>query len=120
MEDNKKGNGGTIGAALGMVAGALATVLSDPFGKWAVFTAQDEAGLKVHHFFEDLFKNRDVGDTAYRIFNAVTNAIMANPFILPMAGGLIASGIGAIIGRKISKAKLKHQSLKTNEKVYHK
>ena len=117
MEDNKqKGNGKDIGAVLGAIAGSLGIALSNPIGRWTIFTAQDEVGLRVHHFFEDIFKSREVGDTAYRVFNAITNTIMAYPAILPIAGGLIASGIGALIGGKISKSKLKHQSLKTNQK----
>ena len=118
MKDNEqKGNGRDIGGVLGAAAGVIGTIMANPIGRWGIFTAQDEAGLAVHHFFEDTFNSRNVGDTAYRVFNAITNTIMAYPALLPIAGGLIASGIGAIIGGKISKAKLKHQSLKTNEKV---
>lgn len=114
MSDNeiKKGNGGKIGAALGAAAGALSTVMANPLGRWAIFTAQDETGLQVHHFVEDLFKSRAAGDTAYRIFGAVTNTIMAYPAILPIAGGVIAAGVGALVGRKISKSKLKHKNMK--------
>ena len=115
--NNDKGNGKDIGAVLGAIAGTIGTIMANPIGRWTIFTAQDEAGLSVHHFFEDLFKSRAAGDTAYRIFNAITNTIMAYPAILPVVGGLIASGIGALIGGKISKSKLNHQSLKTNEKT---
>ena len=118
MAEDKKRNGGKIGAALGAAAGALGTVMANPLGRWAVFTAQDEAGLKVHHFVEDLFKNRAAGDTAYRVFNAITNTIMAYPAILPIAGGVIAAGVGALVGRKISKAKFKHECLQVAEKTY--
>ena len=117
-EKEKKGHGGKIGAVLGAAAGALGTVMANPIGRWAVFTAQDEVGLSVHHFFEDAFKSRAVGDTAYRVFGAITNTIMAYPAILPIAGGLIAAGVGALIGKKVSKAKLKHKSLKVEEKSY--
>ena len=115
MSDNevKKGNDGKIGAALGAAAGAIGTVMSNPLGRWAIFTAQDEAGLQVHHFVEDLFNNRAAGDTAYRIFGAITNTIMAYPAILPIAGGVIAAGVGALVGRKISKSKLKHKNMKS-------
>ena len=115
--ENKEGKGKTVGGVLGAVAGAVGTVMANPIGRWAMFTAQDETGLAVHHAVEDLFKSRAAGDTAYRIFGVITNTIMAYPVILPIAGGLIASGIGALIGKKISKSKLKHQSLKTNEKT---
>ena len=37
--------------------------------------------------------------------------------ILSVIGRLIASGIGALIDGKISKSKLNHQSLNTNEKT---
>ena len=92
--------------------------MANPLGRWMIFTAQDEAGLQVHHFVEDLFHNRAAGDTAYRIFGAVTNTIMAYPAILPIAGGAIAAGVGALIGHKVSKSKLKHQSLKHKEKEH--
>ncbi len=115
--ENNKGTGKDVGAVLGGVAGIIGTIMANPVGRWGIFTAQDEAGLAVHHFFEDLFRSRSAGDTAYRVFNAITNTIMAYPAILPIAGGLIASGIGALIGGKISKAKLKHQSLKTVSKT---
>ena len=67
--------------------------------------------------FEDLFKNRKAGDIAYRVFGFITNTIMAYPAILPIAGGLLAAGVGSIIGKKISKAKLKHQSLSPKSKI---
>ena len=112
MKDNEqKGNGRDIGGVLGAAAGVIGTIMANPIGRWGIFTAQDEAGLAVHHFFEDLFNNRAAGDTAYRVFNTITNTIMAYPAILPIIGGLLASGVGAIIGGKISKSKLKHQSL---------
>ena len=94
--------------------------MTSPIGRWSLFTAQDEAGLTVHHFFEDVFNSRLVGDTAYRVYGAITNTIMAYPAILPIAGGLLATGAGALIGKKISKSKLKHQSLKTAEKANNK
>lgn len=47
----------------------------------------------------------------------VTNTIMAYPAILPIAGGVIAAGVGALIGRKVSKSKLKHQNMKQVKKV---
>ncbi|MBP5407715.1 MAG: hypothetical protein J6Y42_01080 [Bacilli bacterium] len=117
MEDNNKGTGKDVGIVLGGVAGIIGTIMANPIGRWGMFTAQDEAGLAVHHFFEDTFKSRDVGDTAYRVFNAITNTIMAYPAILPIVGGLLSAGIGALIGKKISKSKLKHQSLKTVSKT---
>ncbi len=115
-EENKKvkPKGGKVGAVLGAAAGAIGTALSNPVGRWFMFTAQDEAGLGVHHFVEDLFKNRAAGDVAYRVFGVITNTIMAYPAILPIAGGLLAAGVGALVGKKISKAKLKHQSLEVS------
>ena len=107
----KKVSGGKVGAALGGVAGVISTIMSNPIGKWMIFNAQDETGLRFHHLIEDLSKNRNFADMAYRIFGVVTNTIMAYPAILPIAGGVIAACVGAVIGRKISKSKLKHKSL---------
>lgn len=115
--ENNKQNGGKIGASLGAVAGAIGTISANPIGRWLMFTAQDETGLHVHHFFEDLFKSRNAGDIAYRVFGFITNTIMAYPAILPIAGGLLAAGVGTIIGKKISKAKLKHKSLTPKSKT---
>lgn len=117
VKEIKKTHGGKIGGALGALAGSLGTILANPLGRWMVFTAQDEAGLSVHHFVEDLFKSRKAGDSAYRVFNIITNTIMAYPAILPIVGGLIAAGIGALVGKKISKSKLKHQSLQVKNKT---
>lgn len=117
MKEEKNNKGGKVGAALGAVAGAVGVQMSNPLGRWLMFTAQDEVGLNIHHFVEDLFKNRNAGDIAYRVFGFITNTIMAYPAILPIAGGLLAASIGAIVGKKISKAKLKHQSLKVKEKT---
>ena len=113
--ENKKGNGGKIGAALGAAAGALGTTMANPIGRWAIFTTQDEAGLKVLRFFENMTNNKAIGDTAYRIFGTITNTIMAYPAILPIAGGILAAGVGALVGKKISKGKLKHQNMKKVE-----
>ena len=115
--ENNEGKGKKVGGVLGAIAGAVGTVMANPLGRWAIFTAQDETGLAVHHTFEDWFKSRAAGDTAYRVYSFITNTIMAYPVILPKVGGVIASGIGALIGKKIAKSKLKHQSLKTNEKT---
>ena len=117
MEENKKGNGGKIGAALGAAAGAIGTVLSNPLGRWVVFQEQDRVGHDVLRFF-DKFSTK-AGDIAYNLFSTITNTIMAYPAILPIAGGLITAGIGALIGKKISKGKLKRKNmkLKTDEKT---
>ncbi len=115
--ENKEGKGKRVGGVLGAIAGAVGTIMANPIGRWAMFTAQDETGLAIHHTFEDWFKSRAAGDTAYRVFGLITNTIMAYPVILPIVGGVIASGIGALIGKKIAKSKLKHQSLKTEEKT---
>ena len=115
--ENKEGKGKTVGGVLGAIAGAVGTVMANPIGRWTMFTAQDETGLAVHHMFEDWFNSRAAGDTAYRVYSFITNTIMAYPVILPIVGGFIASGIGALIGKKISKSKLKHQSLKIEEKT---
>ena len=89
--------------------------MANPIGRWAMFTAQDEAGLRVHHAVEDIFHNRAAGDTAYRIFGVITNTIMAYPAILPIAGGVVAASVGAVAGHLIGKAKLKHKSLSSKE-----
>ena len=114
-EEVKKGNSGKIGAALGATAGALGTVMANPLGRWAIFTAQTRSALDIHNFVEDIFHSRNAGDIAYNIFCGITDAIMAYPAILPIAGGVIAAGIGALVGRKISKSKLKHQNMKQKE-----
>ena len=116
MEEKKKSNGGKIGAVLGAAAGTIGTVLANPIGRWFIFNAQDEAGLQVHNIVENIFHNRKAGDFAYRAFSLVTNTIMAYPAILPIAGGFLAATVGALIGKKISKSKLKHQSLHTVSK----
>ena len=119
MSDNdKKGNSGRVGAVLGAAAGTLGTIMANPLGSWAVFVAQDEMGLRLHNFIEDLFKSRQAGDNAFRIYSIITNTLLNYPALLPIAGGLLAAGVGALVGKKVSKSKLKHQSLKvkSNEK----
>lgn len=101
----KKGK--LIGSIVGAIVGVLTTLLSNPVGRFAIFTAQDEYGLKVLRFFEDLFGSRSAGDTAYRIYCAITNAIMAYPAILTIAVGLITSLIGFLIGKFIDKKRKK-------------
>jgi ABC-type antimicrobial peptide transport system permease subunit len=97
--------GKLIGSIVGAIVGILTTILSNPVGRFAIFTAQDEYGLKVLRFFEDLFNSRAAGDTAYRIYCAITNAIMAYPAILTIAVGLISSLIGYLIGKRINRKK---------------
>ena len=101
----KKGK--LIGSIVGAIVGVLTTLLSNPVGRFAIFTAQDEYGLKVLRFFEDLFGSRSAGDTAYRIYCAITNAIMAYPAILTITVGLITSLIGFLIGKFIDKKRKK-------------
>ena len=97
----KKGR--MVGSIVGLIAGVLTTILSNPVGRFAIFTAQDEYGLKVLRFFEDLFNSRSAGDTAYRIYSFITNAIMAYPYILTIIVGLITSFIGYLIGKRIDR-----------------
>ena len=92
-----------VGSIVGLIAGVLTTILSNPVGRFAIFTAQDEYGLKVLRFFEDLFNSRAAGDTAYRIYSFITNAIMAYPYILTIIVGLITSFIGYLIGKRIDR-----------------
>lgn len=92
-----------VGSIAGLIAGVLTTILSNPVGRFAIFTAQDEYGLKVLRFFEDLFNSRAAGDTAYRIYSFITNAIMAYPYILTIIVGLITSFIGYLIGKRIDR-----------------
>ena len=101
----KKGK--LIGSIVGAIVGVLTTLLSNPVGRFAIFTAQDEYGLKVLRYFEDLFGSRAAGDTAYRIYSFITNAIMAYPYILPITVGLITSLIGFLIGKFIDKKRKK-------------
>ena len=118
MEEEKKqkNNGGKVGAALGATAGALGTLMSNPIGRWAIFQEQDRIGHDILRFFDRTISTQ-AGDVAYNLFSTITNTIMAYPAILPIAGGLLVGGVGALVGHKISKGKLKHQSLKTSEKA---
>jgi hypothetical protein len=102
----EKKHGGLIGGAVGAAAGLLTTVMSNPIGKWYIFQKQDKAGLDVFHFFEGITHNRAVADFAYNAFSTITNTVMAYPAILSIAGGVLSAGIGALIGKKISKGKL--------------
>ena len=110
----KKGNGGKIGAALGAAAGAIGTVMANPLGRWVIFQEQDRVGHDILRFF-DRNVSVQAGDIAYNIFSTITNTIMAYPAILPIAGGVIAAGVGALIGKKVSKSKLKHKNMKQKE-----
>ena len=111
----EKKHGGLIGGVLGATAGALTTFMANPIGRWYIFQKQDKAGLGVLRFFEDITHNRAIADGAYNAFSTITNAIMAYPYILPIAGGVLAAGVGALIGKKVSKGKLKHQNMKKLE-----
>lgn len=112
----KKGNGGKVGAALGAAAGAIGTVMANPLGRWVIFQEQDRVGHDILRFFDRTI-NTKAGDIAYNVFSTITNTIMAYPAILPIAGGVIAAGIGALVGRKISKSKLKHKNMKKKEEA---
>ena len=84
---------------------------------WLILLEDGKIGYKVIYNYEldkinDLLSNRAAGDVAYNIFNTISNTIIAYPAILPIAGGVIAAGVGALVGRKISKSKLKHQNMK--------
>ncbi len=117
-EEKTKTHGGKVGAVTGAIAGALTTVMANPIGRWSVFTAQDEVGRAINRGILDLTKNADLSFGVHRFYDLVTNTIMAYPAILPIAGGALAAGVGALIGHKVSKSKLKHQSLKQKEKEH--
>ncbi len=102
-----------IGSAVGAIVGLLTTILANPVGRWAIFTAQDEYGLKVLRFFEDLFNSRNAGDTAYRIYSYITNAIIAYPAILTITFSLIASLIGYLVGKRIDKKRRLNNKIST-------
>ncbi len=111
MSEKNKGKGGKVGAALGATAGAIGTVMANPLGRWVIFQEQDRVGHDILRFFDKTISTR-AGDVAYNVFSTVTNTIMAYPAILPIAGGVIAAGVGALVGKKISKSKLKHSNMK--------
>lgn len=109
--------GSRTGAVLGGVAGALSIGLSNPVGRWTIFTAKDEIQLQILRGVEKVF-GESAGNWAYRTFGLIANTIIAYPYILPIAGGVLAAGIGALIGKKIAKSKLNHKSLSTKSKTY--
>ncbi len=113
-EEKVKTNGGKIGAALGATAGALGTVLSNPVGRFVVLQSRTNVAENIQNFLFKSFNNYDFAQGARHVFETITNAVIAYPAILPIAGGLIAAGVGALVGRKISKARLKHKSLSTS------
>ncbi len=118
MDEDKKSasNGGKIGAGLGAVAGAATTFMSNPLGRFAVLQARTEAATNIQNFFFNTFKNYSLSQSVRHAFETVTNVLIAYPAILPIVGGIITAGVGALVGRKISKAKLKHKSLNPKEK----
>lgn len=114
-EESKKvstAKSGALGTVLGGVAGALGTAMANPVGRWAIFTSQDEWGRGLNRFVFDLTHNADLSFGVHKVFDNITNAVMAYPAILPIAGGILAGTAGAVVGRIVSKARLKHKSLK--------
>lgn len=118
-KEKKNGVGSKVGAVLGAASGALGTVMANPLGRWAIFQSQDSVGRNVQRFVYNVSNsNYDIAEGVRTAYDVVTNAIMANPAVLPIAGGVICAGVGALIGGKISKAKLKKQSLSQKKVGY--
>ena len=59
----------------------------------------------------EITSNADLSFKVHEIYNLITNTIMAYPAILPIVGGILAAGVGSLIGKKINKATLKRKSL---------
>ena len=118
IEKKEKHTGKKITPILTGASGALATALANPIGRWSIFKSQDEIGLLINRFILNITENPDISFTVHKLYNLITNTIMAYPAILPIAGGLIAAGAGALINKKISKAKLKRKSLSKQKDGY--
>jgi len=111
IEKKKEKKSGKIGAILGASAGTLGTIMANPIGKWAIFQSQDEVGRAINRTILDLTNNPDLSFGIHRAFDVITNTIMAYPVVLPVAGGVIAAGLGTLIDKRVSSAKLKRKSL---------
>ena len=119
MMKKEKVKGGTIGTVLGFAAGTIGTAMSNPIGKWIVFQSQDKVGLELNRKILEMTNNADLSFKVHEIYNLITNTIMAYPAILPIAGGILAAGVGSLIGKKISKAKLKRKSISSKRNNLH-
>ncbi len=118
IEKNTENAGKAIGATVG---GALGVAMSNPLGKFFVLSAQDQVGLNIYKTVAGLLSDK-AGTLAFNVYSFISNAIIAYPAILPIAGGAIVAGIGALVGKKITRARLKHKSLAVanNTKYYSK
>ena len=117
-EEEKKAE--KIGKTTGAIAGGtLGVVLSNPLGRFLVLNAQDQVGINLYEFLREHL-NKTTAKAIFNVYSIISNAIIAYPAILPIAGGIIVAGVGALIGKKIAKSRLKHQSLqpvKAKEKI---
>ncbi len=94
-----------VGSAIGSVATGLG-ITSLIFGKFPIIKGPLLSEIAKQ------FGNNAIGKTVSKVLGTVTATVAGAPGILPIATGLLAAGAGALIGKKVSKSKLKHQSLK--------
>ncbi len=113
VEEKKAGKSGAlVGGLAGGAAGALSMVQASPLGRWVLLNLQDHWGEDLQELVYNVSQhNYALSRSVQEAYNVVTNTILAYPYILPIATGLITAAAGALIGKKIAKSKLKHKSL---------
>lgn len=120
-EEKKNISGGKVGAVLGAASASISTLMTNPIGRWAIFTAQDSVGDGLHRFIYNIAGKTpnayEIASGVKSVYNGITNTIMAYPAILPIAAGVLGAGVGALVGNTIKNAKLKRKSLPQKEQT---
>ena len=113
MDNQKEVDTGVTSSMVGAAIGSVVTGLgltSAIIGKFPIIKPAILGAISNN------FKNKAIGSTVTNVLGTITSTITGTPAILPIAGGLLAVGAGALIGNSIAKSKLNHQSLKLDEK----
>ena len=119
------------GKAMGSIPTALAAGIAlgmqNPVTEWIVLQSASTLSHSIQRDLSVLLQNtfkaspQVASDIAFRVamvVSTVANTFITNPALIPVAAGVIAGGMGAILGGKIAKNKLNHKVLtpKTEEK----
>ena len=115
--NNSKAVGGAIGAT---TSSAICILKANDIKNALNSFDKNDFVIRLGRNLEHVFQNDTITDSICKMTSGIVGTVITYPVIIPATSGIIAAGIGAIIGGKIAKGRLKYTNLEQKEtnKIY--